>query len=202
MLQKKLPISFYTKDNVVGISKELLGKYLCTHIDGRYTCGMIVETEAYSGINDKACHAHLNRRTKRTEIMYATGGVAYVYLCYGIHHLFNIITNVKKQADAILIRAIEPTDGLDVMLQRRKMDELAPKITAGPGTVSQALGINKTHYGESLFANKIWLEDRGVEINDSAIIASPRVGVAYAEEDALLPWRFRIKGNIYTSKAK
>ncbi len=202
MLHQKLHTNFYKRDDVVGISKELLGKYLCTHIDEWYTCGMIVETEAYSGLNDKACHAHLNRRTKRTEIMYAPGGVAYVYLCYGIHYLFNIITNVKDKADAVLIRAVEPADGLDVMLQRRKMEKLAPKITAGPGTVSQALGINKSHYGKSLTSETIWIEDRSIVIADSEIIASPRVGVAYAEEDALLPWRFRVKGNIYTSKAK
>lgn len=202
MSYKKLEAPFYQRDDVVKISRELLGKQLCTNIDGFYTSGMIVETEAYNGRNDKACHAHLNRRTKRTEIMYAPGGVAYVYLCYGIHYLFNIITNQKDLADAVLVRAIEPRDGLEVMLQRRKMEKIAPKITAGPGTVSQALGINKSHYGESLSGQSIWLEDRQVKIADSEIIASPRVGVAYAEEDALLPWRFRVKGNTYTSKAK
>lgn len=202
MSYKKLDVSFYQRDDVVKISRELLGKYLCTHIDGYYTAGMIVETEAYNGRNDKACHAHLNRRTARTEIMYSPGGVAYVYLCYGIHYLFNIITNQVDMADAVLVRAIEPTDGMEEMLQRRKMNRLAPKITAGPGTVSQALGINKKHYGESLTGNIIWLEDRDVDIKSNQIIASPRVGVAYAEEDALLPWRFRLKGNIYTSKAK
>ncbi|MFW5760387.1 MAG: DNA-3-methyladenine glycosylase [Cyclobacteriaceae bacterium] len=202
MSYTKLEASFYQRNDVVEISRELLGKYFCTNIDGYYTAGMIVETEAYHGRNDKACHAHLNRRTKRTEIMYAPGGVAYVYLCYGIHYLFNIVTNRKELADAILVRAIEPIDGVEIMLQRRKMSKLAPKITAGPGSVSQALGISKKHYGESLLGNTLWLEDRGIIIHPDEIIASTRVGVAYAEEDALLPWRFRVKGNIYTSKAK
>src|SRR5688572_17572419 len=109
-LSMKLPKDFYLQPNVVQISRDLLGKFLYTQIDGILTGGMIVETEAYSGENDKACHAHLGRRTNRTEIMYAEGGVAYVYLIYGIYNLFNIITNVAGRADAVLIRAIEPTE--------------------------------------------------------------------------------------------
>lgn len=198
----KLPRSFYTRDNVVQISRELLGKYLVTHIDGIRTSGMIVETEAYDGARDKACHAHLNRRTNRTEVMFHQGGVAYVYLCYGIHHLFNIVTNEEDRADAILVRAIEPEEGTEEMMLRREMNSLKPNLTAGPGSMSKALGIRTGHYGQSLLDDTIWVEDRGVVIPDDQIIASPRVGIDYAEEDALLPWRFRIKGNKWTSKAK
>lgn len=198
----KLGAGFYQRDDVVTISQELLGKYLYTKINGEVTVGMIVETEAYSGRNDKACHAHANRRTNRTKIMYEAGGVAYVYLCYGIHHLFNIITNVKGQADAVLIRAIEPKIGIEKMLERRKMVQVERKLTAGPGIMSQAMGIDLQHYGESLLDGRIWIEDNGNIITENQVIKSPRVGVAYAEEDAKLPWRFRIADNVWTSKAK
>ncbi len=194
---------FYQRDNVVQISRELLGKYLFTQLNGEKAGGMIVETEAYSHINDRACHSHLQRRTQRTEIMYHSGGVAYVYLCYGIHHLFNIITNVQDKADAVLIRAIEPTENIEVMQKRRGIDKPIPQLTAGPGAMSQALGITTAHYGLPLTTGElIWIEDRNVEIPPENIIASPRVGVAYAGEDALLPWRFRVKGNVWVSRAK
>jgi len=202
MQSQILPQSFYQSHDVVGISRALLGKFLMTEIDGVRTGGMVVETEAYCGETDKACHAHLNRRTKRTEIMFGPGGHAYVYLCYGIHHLFNIVTNVKGKADAVLIRAIEPTEGVEVMQQRRDMQKLQPRLTAGPGSLSKALGISTQHYGSLLINPPIWIEDRGVGIPESSIIASPRVGVDYAEEDAALPWRFRMKGNRWCSPAK
>jgi len=198
----KLPKEFYTRPDVVQISKELLGKFLYTNIDGILTGGMIVETEAYSGRNDKACHAHLERRTKRTEIMYTEGGHAYVYLIYGIYSLFNIVTNVAGLADAVLIRAIEPMEGLPEMQLRRNLPGIQHNLTGGPGLLTMALGIKTKHYGEDLTGNLIWVEDQGVKIPETEIMASPRVGVAYAEEDALLPWRFRIKGNKWTSKAK
>lgn len=198
----KLPKAFYTRPDVVQISRELLGKFLYTNIDGILTGGMIVETEAYSGRNDKACHAHLERRTKRTEIMYAEGGHAYVYLIYGIYSLFNIVTNVEGLADAVLIRAIEPTDGLREMQLRRNLAAIQHNLTGGPGLLTMALGIKTKHYGEDLTGNLIWLEDRGIVIPENEIIASPRVGIAYAEEHVHLPWRFRIKGNKWTSKAK
>jgi DNA-3-methyladenine glycosylase len=198
----KLPKEFYLRPNVVQISRDLLGKFLYTNIDGILTGGMIVETEAYSGENDKACHAHLGRRTNRTEIMYAEGGVAYVYLIYGIYNLFNIITNVQNQADAVLIRAIEPTEGLKEMQLRRNLSRVQPNLTAGPGLLTQALGITRNHYGADLTGDQIWLEDQGIIIPESEVIESPRVGVAYAEDHALLPWRFRVKGNKWTSKAK
>lgn len=198
----KLSADFYLRDDVVLISRELLGKYIFTDIDGVLTGGIIVETEAYAGRNDKACHANLNRRTKRTEIMYQDGGSAYVYLCYGIHNLFNITTNIDGLADAVLLRAIEPVQGMHEMMERRKYSRLDPHLTAGPGKLTQALGINLNHYGESLVGNTIWIEEKGLKITEKDIISSTRVGVDYAGKDALLPWRFRIKNSIWTSAAK
>lgn len=200
---KILTESFYQRSDVVQVSKELLGKYLYTQIDGEVTAGMIVETEAYSHVNDRACHSHLQRRTNRTEIMFHPGGVSYVYLCYGIHFLFNIITNTQDKADAVLIRAIEPTENVELMMLRRGMNTLGPRLTAGPGALSKAMSITKSLYGAPLTNREsIWIEDHGTVIPENEIVASPRVGVDYAGEDALLPWRFRVKGNKWTSKAK
>lgn len=196
----KLPVSFYTRPDVVQISRELLGKYLLTEIGGVRTGGKIVETEAYSGRNDKACHSHLGRRTSRTEIMYHQGGVAYVYLTYGIHNLFNIVTNSEGLADAVLIRAIEPLEGIEEMLLRRGLPNVEKRLTAGPGVMSQALGISREQYGEPLTGHTIWVENRNEEVKEEDILARPRVGVGYAGEDALLPWRFSIKNNPWVSK--
>lgn len=196
----KLPKEFYTRPDVVQIAQELLGKHIYTAVDGMLTGGMIVETEAYSGENDRACHAHLGRRTNRTEIMYHEGGVAYVYLVYGIYNLFNIITNTKGKADAVLIRAIQPEIGTEEMLLRRNMPTIKPNLTAGPGVMSIALGINRKHYGEDLTGNIIWLEDKGITIPEEDIMTVPRVGIDYAGDDALLPWRFYIKGSKWVSK--
>lgn len=197
----KLAKNFYLRDDVVQISRELLGKAVYTCINGQVTSGIIVETEAYCGRNDRACHA-FGKRTPRTEIMYAEGGVAYIYLCYGIYHLLNIVTNKKQLADAVLIRAIQPVDGIEYMLTRRGFDALNYKLTAGPGVLSIALGITTQHYGEDLSGKSIWLEDHQQVIVDDDILCSPRVGVGYAGEDAIRPWRFRIKNNPWCSKAK
>ncbi|MCC9165829.1 DNA-3-methyladenine glycosylase [Pontibacter harenae] len=196
----KLEKSFYTRPNVVQVAQDLLGKYLYTSIDGILTGGMIVETEAYSGVNDKACHSHLNRRTQRTEIMYHEGGVAYVYLVYGIYHLFNIVTNRAGSADAVLVRAITPEEGIAEMLLRRNMPIIKPNLTAGPGVLSIAMGINKKLYGADLTGNTVWIEDKGIEVPAESIAIGPRIGVDYAEEDALLPWRFWLKGNKWVSR--
>ncbi len=195
----KLPLEFYCQPDVVAIAQALLGKYLVTHLDGELTSGQIVETEAYCGATDKACHAHF-KRTKRNGVMYRPGGVAYVYLCYGIHRLFNIVTNGEGLADAVLVRAVAPAEGLPTMLARRGLARAAPRLTAGPGALSQALGIGLAHYGTDLTGPEIWVEDRGVTV--PAMVASPRVGVGYAGEDALLPWRFRVAGNPWCSPAK
>ncbi|MDP7529710.1 MAG: DNA-3-methyladenine glycosylase [Candidatus Marinimicrobia bacterium] len=189
----KLLREFYVRPSVVQIAKDLLGKYLLTRLEDTATGGMIVETEAYAGPEDRASHAYNSRRTSRTEIMFHEGGVAYVYLCYGIHHLFNIVTNIEGIPHAVLIRAMEPTDGVELMLHRRNMKEVSPKLSGGPGTLTQALGIKTTQTQTDLTGEQIWLEDRGFLVPEDEIIAGPRVGVSYAGEDAENPWRFQLK---------
>lgn len=191
----KLPLEFYTRKDVVQISQDLLGKVLCTKIDGQVSKAIITETEAYVGINDKASHAHGGRRTKRTEPLYAQGGMAYVYLCYGIHHLFNVVTNEVNTPHAVLIRAGEPFEGIELMQRRRKRQKMDKSLLAGPGTLSQALGITTDLTGISLLDNRIWVEDQKNVIDPKSVITGPRVGINYAEEDAHLPYRFRVKIN-------
>lgn len=196
---KKLPKSFYEREDVVQIARELLGKLLVTKFGNKETAGRIVEVEAYNGIHDKASHAYGERRTSRTAVMYAQGGIAYVYLCYGIHHLFNIVTNDKDVPHAILIRAVEPVKGIDYMLKRTGKKKLDYTLTRGPGNVSKALGINTKHSGLSLQDKNLFLADDGFVPGKTDIIASPRIGVSYAGEDAKLPYRFYVKGNPFIS---
>jgi DNA-3-methyladenine glycosylase len=196
----KIPESYYHSNDVVAISRDLLGKYIFTCIGGVKTGGYIVETEAYNGIIDKASHAYGNRKTPRTQTMFMQGGIAYVYLCYGIHEMFNIVTSVEGQPHAILIRAINPTEGIYTMLHRRNMLVAKPNITSGPGSVAKALGISRKINTFSLQGKDIWLEDNGLTFPDESISSVPRIGVSYAAEDALLPYRFYVKGNPYVSK--
>lgn len=198
----KLGEAFYSRKDVVTVAKELLGKVLVTNFNGIYTAGMIVETEAYAGAADKASHAYGNRRTNRTEIMYSKGGTAYVYLCYGIHHLFNVVTNVQDIPHAVLIRGVEPLEGIEHMLERRRKEHLLPSLTAGPGALSMALGIHTKHTGLLLLDDEVWIDDRGIKLKKDQVVAGTRVGVAYAQEDAYLPYRFWIKDNKYVSKGK
>lgn len=186
----KLPREFYLRRNVVLIAKELLGKVVVTKLNGQITSGIITETEAYEGVTDKASHAFGGRRTKRTEVMFGMGGIAYVYLCYGIHHLFNVVTNQNEVPHAVLIRSIKPVDGLPMILKRRKKENADKKLCIGPGSVSQALGICTSHTGIDLIGNKIWIEDRSINISSRNIIKSPRIGIDYAGAHALLPYRF------------
>ena len=198
----KLQADFYQREDVLAIRQDLLGKVLYTQFDGNLTSGIIVETEAYAGVTDQASHAYDGRRTKRTETMYLSGGAVYVYLCYGIHHLFNIVTNKENIPHAVLIRAIQPQDGIKTMLQRRNMKKVLPKLAAGPGILSKAMGISVHISGYSLLDKQIWIENSGNNLlKDFKIISSPRVGVQYAGKDASKPWRFRIKGNLWTSTA-
>ena len=197
----KLSADFYQRDDVLIISCELLGKVLCTNFHGKLTSGIIVETEAYAGVTDKASHAYGGRRTKRTETIYASGGTAYVYLCYGIHHLFNIVTNNKNIPHAVLIRAIQPLDGIDIMLQRRNKKKVDRSLTAGPGSLTRALSITIKDSGTLLMDNLIWLEDQNIQIKNQDILASPRVGVQYAGKDASNPWRFQIENSPWVSPA-
>jgi DNA-3-methyladenine glycosylase len=196
----KLTEQYYLGNDVVAISKNLLGKYLFTCIDGVTTGGYIIETEAYNGIIDKASHSYGNRITPRTKTMFMQGGIAYVYLCYGIHEMFNIVTSVEGQPHAILIRAVHPTDGLEAMQVRRNMPVLKPTITSGPGSVAKALGISRNINAISLQSDTLWIEDRGLNFTDEQITSGPRIGVSYAAEDALLPYRFYVKGDVYVSK--
>ena len=196
---RKLGTDFYQRANVLQIAKELLGKVLVTKWNGIETSGRIVEVEAYNGIIDKASHASGGRRTNRNEIMYGKGGVAYIYLCYGIHHLFNVVTNEKETPHAILIRALEPLKGIDVMLARTNKKQLDHSLTRGPGNVSKALGIYTKHNGESLLSKSLFIAEDGFVLNKKDIAASPRIGVDYAGDDAGLPYRFYIKGNPFVS---
>ncbi|TAH27343.1 MAG: DNA-3-methyladenine glycosylase [Cytophagales bacterium] len=197
----KLNLDFYLQENVLLIAQQLIGKQLCTNFNNQLTTGIIVETEAYKAPEDKASHAYGNKLTERTSIFYKEGGVAYVYLCYGIHKLFNIITNHTNIPHAVLIRAIEPTTGIDIMQLRRKKIKLDYSLTRGPGCVSEALGIEKIHNGMSLLGNQLWIEDSHSQTLHSKIeIASgSRIGISYAEEYASKPWRFWAKNNSYVS---
>jgi DNA-3-methyladenine glycosylase len=197
---KKLTLSFYQRTDVVQIAKELLGKILVTKWNAVETSGRIVEVEAYNGIIDKASHAAGGRRTDRNEIMYGDGGFAYVYLCYGIHHLFNVVTNKKETPHAILIRALEPMKGIDMMLERTGKEKLDNTLTKGPGNVSKALGISfKQHSGHSLLSKDLFIADDDSVWTKKNVAASPRIGVDYAGEDASLLYRFYIKGNPFVS---
>lgn len=198
--EKTLPLSFYQSEDVLTLAQSLLGKEIITNIDGNLTSGIIVETEAYGGVTDKASHAYNGRFTERTKTMYEAGGVAYVYLCYGIHSLLNVVTAHEGIPHAILIRAIEPRQGLETMLARRKMERLKPAITKGPGALSQALGVTRAQNGLPLNNPSIRIEQTDIVLQPSDIIATKRIGVDYAAEDALLPWRFYVKGNVYVSR--
>ncbi len=188
MSSKKLAPAYFQSTDVVHLAKDLIGCKLSTFTNQKLTSGIITETEAYAGQGDKACHAHLGRFTKRTSVMYEPGGIAYIYLCYGIHHLFNIVTNTKGHADAVLIRSVEPVDGIDIILERRQKNTLDKSLTSGPGNLTKAFGLTKDHNTQSVCSDIIWLEPKTTEIKN--IVETTRIGIDYAEEDALLPWRF------------
>jgi DNA-3-methyladenine glycosylase len=196
---KKLGIDFYNRKDVLQVARELLGKIVVTKFDGVVTSGRIVETEAYTSINDRASHAFGGKRTARNEHMYAAAGTSYVYICYGMHHLFNVVTNEKDTPDAVLIRALEPVKGIDTMLDRSGKLKLDNTLSKGPGNAARVLGINKAHSGLNLLGNKIFIEDDGFVLNDAQIGISKRIGVEGAGSSALLPYRFYIKGNKYVS---
>lgn len=198
MTNEKLPLEFYLRDDVVQIAKDLLGKVLVTEWEGVRTSGRIVETEAYAGEIDKASHASKGR-TKRTGVMYEAGGNAYVYLCYGIHQMFNIVTNVAGVPHAVLIRGIEPLEGIDAMLQRTGKQKLDATLSRGPGNVGKALGFHVSQCGLSLTGDQLYIEDDGFVLDQKDIVAAPRIGVAYAGDHALWDYRFYIRGHQYVS---
>jgi DNA-3-methyladenine glycosylase len=196
---KKLPLSFYARKDVVLIARELIGKIIITNFEGQVTSARIVETEAYAGVTDKASHSFGSRRTARNEHMYYPAGTAYVYICYGLHQMLNIVTNDRDVPDAVLIRAVEPIDGIETMLKRTGKKTLDKTLTRGPGNVGKALGIFKHHSGRHLLGDEIYLMDDSTEPADENIGTSTRIGVESAGADALLPYRFYIKGNKYVS---
>ncbi len=196
---KKIPLSFYQRKDVIKIAKELLGKIVVTHLDGKVTSGRIVETEAYVAFIDRASHSYGGKRTARNEHMYSAGGTAYIYICYGMHQMLNVVTNEKEIPDAVLIRAIEPLEGIDFMLHRTGKVKADKTLTRGPGNVGKALGIYKHHSGLFLLDEQIYLCEDGTKIPEEKIGVSKRIGVESAAEDALLPYRFYVKGNRYVS---
>ncbi len=195
----KLPIEFYNRKNVVTIAKELLGKILVTNFDGMFTSCRIVETEAYAGLTDKAAHSYAGKRTPRNEHMYSNAATVYIYVCYGMHQMFNVVTNEKEIPDAVLIRAAEPLEGIETMLLRTGKKILDNTLTKGPGNVGKALGMHKQYSGLNLTDDSIFFVADNLKIGGDQIATSPRIGVNYAGEDALLPYRFYIKGNKYVS---
>ena len=196
----KLEREFYIRDDVTQVARELLGKNLMVNLNGSIAGGQIVESEAYCGAMDRASHAYKNKLTPRTQTMFLTGGIAYVYLCYGIHSLFNIVTNMEGKPDAVLIRAVKPIKGVDSMKKRRNDPHNSINLTNGPGKLSQALGIDLGHDGMDLLGNKIWIEEGDSKITSNRIVVSKRIGVDYAGEDANLPWRFYIQDCDWVSK--
>ncbi|MDO6568589.1 DNA-3-methyladenine glycosylase [Alteromonas sp. 1_MG-2023] len=189
-----MPSSFFTHSDVVSIAKNLLGKYLYSDIDGIRTGGVISETEAYSCNNDLAMQKHLLRRPSSVQTLMRNGGIAYIYNVYGHHSMFNIVTNSEAFADSILIRAIEPTEGIDAMITRRNLKSANKNLCSGPGKLTQALAITPSINASSVIKkNLVWVEDKGNVIPNNHIICSPRIGIDYAEGDATLPWRFTLK---------
>jgi DNA-3-methyladenine glycosylase len=196
----KLPQAFYQQNDVVSIARDLLGKYLFTRTDGLLTGGIIVETEAYRGPEDVGSHAYNNRRTSRNDVMYAKGGVVYMYICYGIHDMLNIVTGEEGESHAVLIRAIEPTVGLDVMRLRLGFENDDRRLCKGPGALAKALGLKKNHNGLSLESDTVWLEDLQNDIKHDDIVACPRIGLNIAEPYKSIPWRFYLRGNKHVSR--
>lgn len=197
----KLPRSFYTRADTLAVARELLGKRLVvSHPEGTRVSGRIVETEAYLAPEDRASHAWAGRRTPRTETMFAVGGTAYVYFVYGMHHQFNVVTNEAGVPHAVLVRAVEPEEGIELMRARRPAAKADRELTSGPGKLCQAFGIDRTFNGADLAGRRVWIEDTAVACAPDEIAAGPRIGINYAEDYVDKPWRFWLKGNPYVSR--
>jgi DNA-3-methyladenine glycosylase len=187
----KVNADYYQNEDVLFLARDLIGKVLCTNIHHQLVKGLIVETEAYNGVDDRACHAFGGRKTKRNEAMFQNGGIAYVYLCYGLHHLFNVVTSVENDPKAVLIRGIVPIEGIEIVFERRKNKQSALQIGIGPGKTSQCMGITTELNTASLTGIEIWIEDYQITVETNEIHVGPRVGVEYAGADALLPYRYQ-----------
>jgi len=199
MKGKKLPREFYTRSNVLTVARELLGKLLVVPAaDGTRVSGIIVETEAYRGPEDRASHAYRGRRTKRTETMYGLGGTAYVYFVYGMYYQFNVVTNASETPHAVLIRALEPVECLEWM-RRSRHGQPDHNLTNGPGKLCIALGIDRRLDNSDLLKNDVWIEE-GESLSPRQIVSGPRIGIDYAEQWVDKPWRFWIKNNQFVSR--
>lgn len=198
-IMKKLPIQFYKRPDVVQISRELIGKVIITNFDGLLTAGRIVETEAYIGLTDRASHSYGGKRTARNEHMYAGAATAYVYICYGMHHLFNVVCNEKNIPDAVLIRAVEPLTGIETMQARTGKRKADNSLTKGPGNAAKALGISKMHSGINLLKGEIYIADDGYTIEANSIGISKRIGIDGTGDAVLKPYRFYMRGNPFVS---
>jgi DNA-3-methyladenine glycosylase len=199
MKNLKLPREFYTRPNVLTVARDLLGKLLVVpDEDGRRVSGMIVETEAYRGPEDRASHAYGGRRTKRTETMYREGGIAYVYFVYGMYYQFNVVCNVPDIPHAILVRAVEPVEGIELMRERRRQHP-DHNLTSGPGKLCIALNIDRALDGADLLGDRVWLEEYQ-SVSPRRIARGPRIGIDYAQEWIDKPWRFWIKDNPHVSR--
>lgn len=199
-MNNKLPVGFYRQDDVVSVARDLLGKYVYSLVDGQLTGGIIVETEAYRGPHDRGSHAYNNKRTPRNEMMYSAGGVAYMYICYGIHDMLNIVTGTEGMSHAALIRAIEPIEGLDIMRIRRGVFDQDLRLCQGPGALAKALGLTKLHNGADLQGDIVWLTDHGITYRDEQVVASARVGMNFEGPYKTIPWRFYVRGNQFVSR--
>ena len=200
-LDARLKRDFYTRADTLTVARELLGKRLVVpDADGRRVSGRIVEVEAYLGVEDAAAHSYGGRRTRRTETMYAVGGTAYVFFVYGMHHQFNVVTGPVGQPHAVLIRGVEPEEGVEVMRERRPVSK-ERELTSGPGKLCRALGLDLSYDGADLTKReRVWLEETGVRFESDEVASGARIGVDYAGEDALKPWRFWVEGNVYVSR--
>ena len=196
----KLPRAFYTRAGVLAVARDLLGQRLVVPApDGTRVAGIIVETEAYRGPADRASHAFGGRRTRRTETMYSIGGTAYVYFVYGMHHQFNVVTGVENVPHAVLVRALEPVEGVEVM-RRRRGGVPDRELANGPGKLCQALGIDRALDTADLLGSRAWIEPRDRPLRPSAVARGPRVGIDYAGPWAAMPWRFWIRGSAFVSR--
>ncbi len=188
----KLQQNYYTERDTLWIARDLLGKHIYTHLkEGEICSAVITETEAYLGTTDKGSHAWNNRRTNRTETMYKKGGISYIYLCYGIHHLFNVVTSHENIPHAVLIRGVFPVQGI-ACIEKRLKKKPALHLN-GPGKFTKAMGITTLHNNTSLTGDTIWIEDRNMRFEQEEILITPRIGIDYAGKDALLPYRYVIK---------
>ncbi|MFL6332773.1 MAG: DNA-3-methyladenine glycosylase [Pyrinomonadaceae bacterium] len=192
---------FYTRADTLRVARELLGKRLVVPSEqGERVSGRVVEVEAYLGVEDRAAHSYGGRRTRRTETMYSVGGHAYVFFVYGMHHQFNVVTGPEGLPHAVLVRGVEPEEGRELMRERRHVSK-ERELTSGPGKLCRALGLDLTFDGEDLTERRrVWLEETGVNFKPEQIANGPRIGIDYAAEDALKPWRFWVRGNEYVSR--